>query len=210
MKKAVIFFMILTLSMSTVACGNKEKNNTKVETKTEQNQGKEASDDSEKDKKQDTKTDDQTYELSSEDSVWTIRVSAPEGCSETDFSSDTARAFESIGGEEGNSLQYVMTLRNADMSTVENDMKEEVQYLFTANSGEAIPEMDTKKSEYSGKTWNYFSYNMEGLAGYRVWVELSDGDVFACTVEWIGDGQTPDQIENVIKTLSGCIADYDV
>lgn len=207
MKRAVVVFMILALSVSSAACGNKEKTETKADTKTEQSQEKEASDDG---GKQDTKTDDKAYELSSEDSVWTIRVSAPEGCSEADFSSDTARAFESIGSEEGNSLQYVMTLRNADMSTVENDMKEEVQYLFTANSGEAIPEMDTKKSEYSGKTWNYFSYNMEGLAGYRVWVELSDGDVFACTVEWIGDGQTPDQIENVIKTLAGCIADYDV
>ena len=67
-----------------------------------------------------------------------------------------------------------MTLRNTDVSTVESDMKEEVQYLYTANSDDTIPEMDTQSSEYNGKMWNYFSYNMEELSGYRVWVELSD------------------------------------
>lgn len=70
--------------------------------------------------------------------------------------------------------------------------------------------MNTKTSEYQGKTWNYFSYSMEELTGYRLWVELSDGDVFACTVEWVGEGQTPDAIETVVKTLASCIADYDV
>ena len=49
-----------------------------------------------------------------------------------------------------------MTLRNADVSTVESDMKEEVQYLYTANSDDTIPAMDTQSSEYNGKMWNYF------------------------------------------------------
>lgn len=210
MKKAVVFLMILTLSVSTAACGSKEKNDTKSDTKTEQSQDAENSKDNGKSEDETAKADSKLYELSSEDSVWTIKVSAPEGCSEADFSSDTARAFESIGNEEGSSLQYVMTLRNADISTVESDMKEEVQYLYTANSDGDIPAMDTQSSEYNGKTWNYFSYSMEGLNGYRVWVELSDGDVFACTVEWVGENETPDDIDTVIKTLSSCIADYDV
>lgn len=210
MKKAVVFLMILTLSVSTAACGSKEKTDTESDAKTEQSQSAGDSKDSEKSEDGAAKADSKLYELSSEDSVWTIKVSAPEGCSEADFSSDTARAFESIGNEEGSSLQYVMTLRNADISTVESDMKEEVQYLYTANSDGDIPAMDTQSSEYNGKTWNYFSYNMEGLNGYRVWVELSDGDVFACTVEWIGEGETPDEIDTVIKTLASCIADYDV
>ena len=87
------------------------------------------------------------YELSSEDDVWTIKVSAPKGCSETDFSSDTARAFERNGNVDGSSLQYVMTLRNADISTVESDMKEEVQYLYTANSDDTIPAMDIRTKD---------------------------------------------------------------
>ena len=210
MKKAAVFLMILTLSVSSAACGNKEKDDNQADAKTEQSQNADNSKDNDKSDTQTKAADNKMYELSSEDDVWTIKVSAPTGWSETDFSSDTARAFERIGNVDGSSLQYVMTLRNADVSTVESDMKEEVQYLYTANSDDTIPAMDTQSSEYNGKMWNYFSYNMEELSGYRVWVELSDGDVFACTVEWIGEEETPDDIDTVIKTLSSCIADYDV
>ena len=210
MKKAAVFLMILTLSVSSAACGNKEKDDNQADAKTEQSKNADNSKDNDKSDTQTKAADNKMYELSSEDDVWTIKVSAPKGCSETDFSSDTARAFERIGNVDGSSLQYVMTLRNTDVSTVESDMKEEVQYLYTANSDDTIPEMDTQSSEYNGKMWNYFSYNMEELSGYRVWVELSDGDVFACTVEWIGEEETPDDIDTVIKTLSSCIADYDV
>lgn len=210
MKKAAVFLMILTLSVSSAACGNKEKDDNKADVKTEQSQNADNSKDNDKSDTQTKEADNKMYELSSEDDVWTIKVSAPKGGSETDFSSDTARAFERIGNVDGSSLQYVMTLRNADISTVESDMKEEVQYLYTANSDDTIPAMDTQSSEYNGKMWNYFSYNMEELSGYRVWAELSDGDVFACTVEWIGEEETPDDIDTVIKTLSSCIADYDV
>ena len=210
MKKAAVFLMILTLSVSSAACGNKEKDDNQADAKTEQSQNADNSKDNDKSDTQTKEADNKMYELSSEDDVWTIKVSAPKWCSETDFSSDTARAFERIGNVDGSSLQYVMTLRNADISTVESDMKEEVQYLYTANSDDTIPAMDTQSSEYNGKMWNYFSYNMEELSGYRVWVELSDGDVFACTVEWIGEEETPDDIDTVIKTLSSCIADYDV
>ena len=210
MKKAAVFLMILTLSVSSAACGNKEKDDNQADVKTEQSQNADNSKDNDKSDTQTKEADNKMYELSSEDDVWTIKVSAPKGCTETDISSDTARAFERIGNVDGSSLQYVMTLRNTDVSTVESDMKEEVQYLYTANSDDTIPEMDTQSSEYNGKMWNYFSYNMEELSGYRVWVELSDGDVFACTVEWIGEEETPDDIDTVIKTLSSCIADYDV
>ena len=191
MKKAAVFLMILTLSVSSAACGNKEKDDNQADAKTEQSQNADNSKDNDKSDTQTKEADNKMYELSSEDDVWTIKVSEPKGCSETDFSSDTARAFECIGNVDGSSLQYVMTLRNADVSTVESDMKEEVQYLYTANSDDTIPAM-------------------EELSGYRVWVELSDGDVFACTVEWIGEEETPDDIDTVIKTLSSCIADYDV
>lgn len=210
MKKAAVFLMILTLSVSSAACGNKEKDDNQADAKTEQSQNADNSKDNDKSDTQTKEADNKMYELSSEDDVWTIKVSAPKGCSEADFSSDTARAFERIGNVDGSSLQYVMTLRNTDVSTVESDMKEEVQYLYTANSDDTIPAMDTQSSEYNGKMWNYFSYNMEELSGYRVWAELSDGDVFACTVEWIGEEETPDDIDTVIKTLSSCIADYDV
>ena len=210
MKKAAVFLMILTLSVSSAACGNKEKDDNQADAKTEQSQNADNSKDNDKSDTQTKEADNKMYELSSEDDVWTIKVSAPKECSETDFSSDTARAFERIGNVDGSSLQYVMTLRNTDVSTVESDMKEEVQYLYTANSDDTIPAMDTQSSEYNGKMWNYFSYNMEELSGYRVWAELSDGDVFACTVEWIGEEETPDDIDTVIKTLSSCIADYVV
>lgn len=122
MKKAAVFLMILTLSVSSAACGNKEKDDNQADAKTEQSQNADNSKDNDKSDTQTKEADNKMYELSSEDDVWTIKVSAPKGCSETDFSSDTARAFECIGNVDGSSLQYVMTLRNTDVSTVESDM----------------------------------------------------------------------------------------
>ena len=119
MKKAAVFLMILTLSVSSAACGNKEKDDNQADAKTEQSQNADNSKDNDKSDTQTKEADNKMYELSSEDDVWTIKVSAPKGCSETDFSSDTARAFERIGNVDGSSLQYVMTLRNTDVSTVE-------------------------------------------------------------------------------------------
>ena len=101
----------------------KEKDDNQADAKTEQSQNADNSKDNDKSDTQMKAADNKMYELSSEDDVWTIKVSAPKGCSETDFSSDTARAFERIGNVDGSSLQYVMTLRNADISTVESDMK---------------------------------------------------------------------------------------
>ena len=147
MKKAAVFLMILTLSVSSAACGNKEKDDNQADAKTEQSQNADNSKDNDKSDTQTKEADNKMYELSSEDDVWTIKVSAPKGCSETDFSSDTARAFERIGNVDGSSLQYVMTLRNADISTVESDMKEEVQYLYTANSDDTIPAMDIRTKD---------------------------------------------------------------
>ena len=147
MKKAAVFLMILTLSVSSAACGNKEKDDNQADAKTEQSQNADNSKDNDKSDTQTKAADNKMYELSSEDDVWTIKVSAPKGCSETDFSSDTARAFERIGNVDGSSLQYVMTLRNADISTVESDMKEEVQYLYTANSDDTIPAMDIRTKD---------------------------------------------------------------
>ena len=147
MKKAAVFLMILTLSVSSAACGNKEKDDNKADVKTEQSQNADNSKDNDKSDTQMKAADNKMYELSSEDDVWTIKVSAPKGCSETDFSSDTARAFERIGNVDGSSLQYVMTLRNTDVSTVESDMKEEVQYLYTANSDDTIPAMDIRTKD---------------------------------------------------------------
>ena len=147
MKKAAVFLMILTLSVSSAACGNKEKDDNQADAKTEQSQNADNSKDNDKSDTQTKAADNKMYELSSEYDVWTIKVSAPKGCSETDFSSDTARAFERIGNVDGSSLQYVMTLRNADISTVESDMKEQVQYLYTANSDDTIPAMDIRTKD---------------------------------------------------------------
>mgnify|MGYP000547393432 CR=1 FL=1 len=147
MKKAAVFLMILTLSVSSAACGNKEKDDNQADAKTEQSQNADNSKDNDKSDTQTKEADNKMYELSSEDDVWTIKVSAPKGCSETDFSSDTAGAFERIGNVDGSSLQYVMTLRNTDVSTVESDMKEEVQYLYTANSDDTIPAMDIRTKD---------------------------------------------------------------
>ena len=97
--------MILTISVSSAACGNKEKDGNQADAKTERSQNTDNSKDNDKSDTQTKAADNKMYELSSEDDVWTIKVSAPKGCSETDFSSDTARAFERIGNVDGSSLQ---------------------------------------------------------------------------------------------------------
>lgn len=96
MKKAAVFLMILTLSVSSAACGNKEKDDNQADAKTEQSQNADNSKDNDKSDTQTKEADNKMYELSSEDDVWTIKY-LHKRCSETDFSSDTARAFERIG-----------------------------------------------------------------------------------------------------------------
>ena len=48
MKKAAVFLMILTLSVSSAACGNKEKDDNQADAKTEQSQNADNSKDNDK------------------------------------------------------------------------------------------------------------------------------------------------------------------
>ena len=79
MKKAAVFLMILTLSVSSAACGNKEKDDNQADAKTEQSQNADNSKDNDKSDTQTKEADNKMYELSSEDDVWTLKVSAPKG-----------------------------------------------------------------------------------------------------------------------------------
>ena len=74
MKKAAVFLMILTLSVSSAACGNKEKDDNQADAKTEQSQNADNSKDNDKSDTQTKAADNKMYELSSEDDVWTIKV----------------------------------------------------------------------------------------------------------------------------------------
>ena len=74
MKKAAVFLMILTLSVSSAACGNKEKDDNQADAKTEQSQNADNSKDNDKSDTQTKEADNKMYELSSEDDVWTIKV----------------------------------------------------------------------------------------------------------------------------------------
>ena len=73
MKKAAVFLMILTLSVSSAACGNKEKDDNQADAKTEQSQNADNSKDNDKSDTQTKAADNKMYELSSEDDVWTIK-----------------------------------------------------------------------------------------------------------------------------------------
>ncbi len=110
--------------------------------------------------KSDTQTkeaDNKMYELSSEDDVWTIKsICTKKGCSETDFFLRTRQEHLNVLKCRWQQSAICDDSRNADVSTVESDMKEEVQYLYTANSDDTIPAMDTQSSEYNGKNVELF------------------------------------------------------
>ena len=62
MKKAVVFLMIVTLSVSGAACGNKEKADNKADAKTEQSQNADNSKDNDKSDTQTKAADNKMYE----------------------------------------------------------------------------------------------------------------------------------------------------
>ena len=64
MKKAAVFLMILTLSVSSAACGNKEKDDNQADAKTEQSQNADNSKDNDKSDTQTKEADNKMYELS--------------------------------------------------------------------------------------------------------------------------------------------------
>ena len=63
MKKAAVFLMILTLSVSSAACGNKEKDDNQADAKTEQSQNADNSKDNDKSDTQTKEADNTMYGL---------------------------------------------------------------------------------------------------------------------------------------------------
>ena len=61
MKKAAVFLMILTLSVSSAACGNKEKDDNQADAKTEQSQNADNSKDNDKSDTQTKEADNKIF-----------------------------------------------------------------------------------------------------------------------------------------------------
>lgn len=196
MKKVVAFLLIAVMCLSLTACGGKEK---PEEDKSEE---AESGDDGA------GKTDEDSgkmYTLTTEDGQISIQVKKPKGFDAAEYASETCLNFERPGDSEGASAQYAMSLLDQDEESVSETMRQEVQYLISANSGDEEQNPEVQMLETGGKRWSYFSYSMEELEGYRVWTVLNNGCVFACTAENVGTGLKPLNIESIAAELSGLI-----
>lgn len=206
MKKLVALCMVLVLGLSMTACGGKDENKEK----------KDKAETQETDKTQESQKDgqadvaEQYCTLAPEGSSVSIQVKVPAGFAEAEYSSETTRIFERSMGQDGGSIQYVMEILDQDEASVEETMRQEVQYILSANADGEEQIMDVQRMEYGGRDWSYFSYGMEDLTGYRVWVELSDGGYFTCTAECVGSSGNELDVDALIQDLSGAISVYEV
>lgn len=203
MKKLVTLLLILSMSVSLAACGDKDRQKEENQvSEDEKEQGADSGDTGENEQKGESG---KMYTLTTEDGEVSIQVRNPEGSSAAEYASDTWLSFECPGSMEGASTQYAMSLFEQEEAEVAETMRQEVQYLLSANSGDEGQTLEVQTVEAGGRQWSYFSYGMEELEGYRVWTALENGCIFACTVENIGTGHKPLDVESIAVELAGLI-----
>lgn len=203
MKKLFTLLLILSMCVSLTACGDKEGQK-EEEQASEEEKGQDA-DSGDTGKNEQNLDSGKMYTLTTEDGEVSIQVRNPDGFSAAEYASDTWLSFECPGSMEGASTQYVMSLFEQEEVEVAETMRQEVQYLLSANSGEEEQSLEVQTVEAGGRQWSYFSYGMEELEGYRVWTVLENECIFACTAENIGTGLKPLDVESIAVELAGLI-----
>lgn len=203
MKKLVTLLLILSMCVSLAACGDKDGQKEEDQAgEEEKEQDADSGDAGENEKKSDSG---EMYTLTTEDGEVSIQVRNPEGFEAAEYASDTWLCFECPGSTEGASTQYAMSLFEQEAAEVAETMRQEVEYLLSANSEDEVQSPEVQTVEAGGRQWSYFSYGMEELEGYRVWTALENGCIFACTAENVGADLESLDIESIVAELAGLI-----
>ena len=134
-----------------------------------------------------------------------ITVNRPEGFEDSEFSSEHQVAFQKVGEGGAGSTQISLRLMAEDENSVMTTAQQEVEYLLSANS-EGTGVVEEVQSQPAGsREWSYFTYSLDDAEGIRSWTPLSNGCVVSCTVENLGTGLEPMNVEGMLQILDGSI-----
>mgnify|MGYP006865394943 CR=1 FL=1 len=208
--KRVIIALLVTSSILFTGCGDKEEkkepaDTAKPETTTEV-KGADVTAGVDQPKEADENAVDGVSTLCTEDGSVKISISRPEGFEDVEFSSEQQVAFQRMGADGTSSTQINLRLMAEDENAVITTAKQEVEYLMSANTddqGAMIGEIQTLAA--GEQQWSFFSYNLAGEEGYRLWTGLSNGCILSCAVENIGSGLEPLAAESLTQMLSAVI-----
>lgn len=212
MKKIIILGLIVITSMMMAACGGKEKS---------KEEDKEAAKQSEEEVPAVQETDladagenggseaknsgiDGVSTLCTDDKSIRITVNRPEGFEDSEFSSEHQVAFQKMG-EGGGSTQMSLHLTTNDENSVMATAKQEVEYIFSANSDGTGVVAGVESQAVGNRQWSYFTYSLDDTEGLRSWTSLSNGCVVSCMVENIGTGLESLNVESMLQILDGAI-----
>lgn len=213
MKKVVILGLMIITSIMMVGCGGKEKTEDD-----EKGAAKQSQEDIPAVQEADLADAGQSGEgepetggidgvstLCTDDKSISITVNRPEGFEDSEFSSEHQVAFQKVGEGGAGSTQISLRLMAEDVNSVMTTAQQEVEYLLSANS-EGTGVVEEVQSQPAGsREWSYFTYSLDDAEGIRSWTPLSNGCVVSCTVENLGTGLEPMNVEGMLQILDGSI-----
>ena len=198
MKKWKWLAVVCTLCVVCTACGGNKEENEAEEVNTEEASTEEAF--------VDEKAENVKYTLASETEDVSIEIEIPAIFEQTEYSSESWLALQIPGEDEESSTQLMMYLEADDTIDVSKSMAEEVNYLLSANSDEEIQMIDQIKIQADNYEWNYITYVLEGLEGFKFYSVLENGSTIAGTIENIGNDSESFNIDEFIHQIDKGIA----
>ena len=191
-KKIVLVFLVC---MVLTACGNKEESDREVNASEEKAIVETVQEEAE------PKEADAVFVLYTEDGQSSVSIRIPWGCEVLKETSDTWLYYQRVGENGQDGTQFVMCLKSDDAASVSEAARQEVQYMFSANSNGQGTMDEIQNREDSGGQVSYFHYAMETLEGYRIWTSLGNGCVLMCTSENLGENPQPIDVDTVISEI---------
>lgn len=200
MKKIAMLGLVLLLGVGLAGCKGREK-------KTEDEAAAKDTAEADRGEKKETDTleiedgSEQVFTLYTEDKSASIQVRMPAGYGESDYSAETALTFQNPEGADENVTQLNLRLVTDSVENVMTTAQQEVQYLLSANAGGSGGLDEVQNKTEGDRQWSYFHYSMEGVEGYRIWTSLNNGCVLSCTVEDLGTGMEPLNVDSFVQEL---------
>ncbi len=187
MKKWKLIVAMVVLCVTCTACGENKEETITEETYIEE------------------KAEFENYILSSETEDVSIEIGIPSIFEQTEYSSESWLALQIPGKDEDSSVQLMMYLEADETIDVSKSMREEVNYLLSANSDEEVQMLDQITIHADNYEWSYITYVLEGLEGFKFYSILENGSTIVGTIENIGNDSESFNIDEFIHQIDKTI-----
>ncbi len=198
MKRLLIVGFILVMSMSFAGCGDDKEDSQEQQVSEEQTE-------TQAEEKEEASEEVKLYTLYSEDKSVSIQVGRPIGFEDTDYSEDTWLAFERAGSNADSYTSVNIYLSPDSGDVIAENMKQEIDYLISANSYENGEVSEVAAKEAGGRTWSSMDYKYDVLEGCRIWTELENGYTLVCAAENVGDVAEKVTADDLIRELANSL-----